>query len=124
MAEEPCEPPAGYARSTVSAPLDGESVKVSINDLELAVFCVRGKLYAIDATCPHQGAALIEGDIEDLPGCGPCVSCPQHGWLFDLRNGYCEDIMDYGVMAYDALRLSDGALCIATAPNAQPPIEE
>jgi nitrite reductase (NADH) small subunit len=47
-----------------------------------AIFNVEGKLYAIDGICPHQGGPLAEGAVE-----GTSVTCPWHGWAFDLRTG-------------------------------------
>lgn len=29
------------------------------------------------------------GDIEDIPGCGPCIKCPWHSWTFSLTSGRC-----------------------------------
>ena len=59
------------------------------------------------------------GAIEDVPGASPCVSCPRHGWCIELGTGYCEDVDDYAVRAYDVLRLADGRLCVSTAAKAQ-----
>ena len=42
-----------------------------------------GKIGLIGAHCPHRGASLEYGDIEDGG-----IRCPYHGWLFDVR-GQC-----------------------------------
>src|SRR5690349_2213648 len=42
-----------------------------------------GKVGLLDAHCPHRGASLEYGDIEDGG-----IRCPYHGWLFDVR-GRC-----------------------------------
>ena len=42
-----------------------------------------GKVGLLDAHCPHRGASLEYGDIEDGG-----IRCPYHGWLFDVR-GKC-----------------------------------
>lgn len=55
---------------------------VSIGDKQLAVFHCNGAFYAIDNTCPHRGGPLGEGDIE-----GTVVTCPWHGWQFDVVSG-------------------------------------
>lgn len=54
---------------------------------EVALFKVKGQIYALNNECPHKGAPLGEGELE---GC--MVSCPWHGWLFDVRNGACENM--------------------------------
>lgn len=54
-----------------------------VNDIEIAVFKVNGKIYALSNICPHQKTHLIhEGFIENDK-----VYCPVHGWQFDLMTG-------------------------------------
>ena len=47
-----------------------------------ALFNVDGIVSAIDGICPHQGGPLADGMLE-----GTCVTCPWHGWQFDIRTG-------------------------------------
>lgn len=63
-------------------------VKVEINGRDVAIFKNYGQFYAIDDTCPHQGASLHLGDIEDHDGT-VCISCPRHHWPFSLEDGSC-----------------------------------
>ena len=42
-----------------------------------------GRMGLIGKHCPHRGASLEYGDIEDGG-----IRCPYHGWLFDVR-GHC-----------------------------------
>lgn len=42
-----------------------------------------GTVYALKDRCPHRGVPLSQGD-QQFPG---TVSCPYHGWTFDLRTG-------------------------------------
>ena len=54
-----------------------------VNDVEVAVFKVDGKVYAVSNICPHQHTHLIyDGFIENGK-----VGCPLHGWMFDLKTG-------------------------------------
>ncbi len=54
-----------------------------INDAEVAVFKVEGKIYALSNICPHQHTPLIyDGFIED-----GYIVCPAHGWMFNLQTG-------------------------------------
>lgn len=41
-----------------------------------------GRRFELDRRCPHQGADLSHGSLED-----GCVVCPRHGWRFDLSDG-------------------------------------
>ncbi|MHB1561042.1 MAG: Rieske (2Fe-2S) protein [Isosphaeraceae bacterium] len=47
-----------------------------------ALFNVDGQISAIDGICPHQGGPLADG-----PVVGTTVTCPWHGWQFDIRSG-------------------------------------
>mmetsp|Transcript_121855 Transcript_121855/g.235035 ORF Transcript_121855/g.235035 Transcript_121855/m.235035 type:complete len:145 (-) Transcript_121855:61-495(-) len=117
--------PPGFVHIGLAATdvTEREGVRVSVDGRDIAVFLRRGNFYAIDADCPHQGAALESGDIEDC-GNTVSVSCPQHGWCFELDSGYCEDIGDYGLQAYAVTVLDDGGLCISSACMSQPSREE
>lgn len=55
---------------------------VHVQDRQLALFCVEGTYYAIDNTCPHRGGPLGEGEMN-----GTVVTCPWHGWEFDVTTG-------------------------------------
>lgn len=47
-----------------------------------ALFNVGGTIRAIDGLCAHQGGPLAEGALE-----GTVVTCPWHGWQFDVESG-------------------------------------
>ena len=57
---------------------------VQINGQDIALFKVNDKIYAIYNTCPHQGGPLAEGGLD-----GKMVTCPWHGWEFDVTSGKC-----------------------------------
>jgi nitrite reductase (NADH) small subunit len=60
----------------------GSSKEVEHDGRIYAIFNVDGTISAIDGICPHQGGPLAEGAVE-----GTTVTCPWHGWHFDLRTG-------------------------------------
>jgi nitrite reductase (NADH) small subunit len=60
----------------------GTGLEVVAGDRVVALFNVDGTFYALDGVCPHQGGPLAEGDVT---GC--IVTCPWHGWQFDVRTG-------------------------------------
>lgn len=43
-----------------------------------------GAVHAIEVTCRHQGADLTLGERH-----GTLVTCPRHGWVYDLATGAC-----------------------------------
>lgn len=62
----------------------GRGIVAEAKGKTLAVFNVDGTYHAIDNTCVHRGGPLGEGDLE-----GSVVSCPWHGWQFDVATGEC-----------------------------------
>ncbi|MGE3801783.1 MAG: Rieske (2Fe-2S) protein [Candidatus Kapaibacterium sp.] len=53
--------------------------------IEIALFQVDGKVYAVNNVCPHQKFPILyEGEREEHT-----ITCPMHGWKFDIRNGRC-----------------------------------
>ena len=61
---------------------DGEGRAYEVGGRMLAVFR-QGETYtAIDDICPHAGASLASGYVED-----GAVNCPWHAWRFCVRDG-------------------------------------
>lgn len=68
---------------TPQVPAPGMRTLVDSADLSLALFNVDGQFYAIDDSCPHQGASLCGGKLA-----GRVIQCCAHGLRFDLASGY------------------------------------
>lgn len=66
----------------VGACLPEQGLEVVIEDRIVALYNVGGKFHALDGVCPHQGGPLGKGRLE---GC--VVTCPWHGWQFDVTTG-------------------------------------
>ena len=62
----------------------GKSAIIEVGNKEIALFNYKGNFYAIDNTCPHRGAPLGEGRIEE-----GILICPNHEWRFELKSGWC-----------------------------------
>ena len=60
----------------------GQAREVIVDGRVVALFHADGEFYALDGVCPHQGGPLGEGQLQ---GC--VVTCPWHGWQFDVRTG-------------------------------------
>jgi nitrite reductase (NADH) small subunit/3-phenylpropionate/trans-cinnamate dioxygenase ferredoxin subunit len=65
---------------------EGEGKTVSVGGKLIAVFRCAGGVHAIDDMCPHMGASLSEGYVEN-----GIVTCPWHAWRFRLDNGAWAD---------------------------------
>ena len=77
------EIPAGSIREFQ---LDGKTV---------AVANVGGSFYCIDNTCLHRGGPLGQGVME-----GKSVTCPWHGWQYDVTTGKVGMNPSVGVACY------------------------
>jgi len=60
----------------------GAAKEVTVGDRVIAVFNVDGTLHALDGICPHAGGPLAKGEVA-----GSIVTCPWHGWQFDVTTG-------------------------------------
>src|SRR5262249_26565660 len=65
---------------------EGEATTVRVCNKLIAVFCQGGQLYAIDDMCPHMGASLSGGYVEN-----GIVPCPWHAWRFRITDGTWAD---------------------------------
>jgi len=61
---------------------EGRGRAVNLNGNKIALFRSNGKVYALRDSCPHQGAPLSDGYVEN--GCAVCV---YHEWKFRLEDG-------------------------------------
>ena len=62
----------------------GSGIVAEVNGYTLAIFNVDGSFHVIDNTCVHRGGPLGEGDLV-----GHVVTCPWHGWEYDVTTGGC-----------------------------------
>jgi len=62
--------------------LPGTSIERVADGRRVAIANVDGTLHAIDGLCPHQGGPLGTGQL-----CGTVLTCPWHGWQFDVTTG-------------------------------------
>lgn len=62
--------------------LDGEGRAFEVEGRMIAVFRVGEEHYAMDDFCPHQGASLAGGTIDEC-----AIACPWHHWRFSIRDG-------------------------------------
>ncbi len=62
----------------------GNGKTVDVAGVPVAVFNVDGKFHATHDTCLHRQGPLGEGALE-----GNTVTCPLHGWEYDVTSGQC-----------------------------------
>ncbi len=66
---------------------EGTGAAFAVAGRMIAVFNDGGQYRAIDDFCPHMGASLAGGHVED-----GIVTCPWHAWRFDISDGtWCDN---------------------------------
>jgi nitrite reductase/ring-hydroxylating ferredoxin subunit len=88
---------------------EGQVIEVVAGDRTLAVANVDGQIYAVDGTCPHAGGPLGDGQLE---GC--MLTCPWHGWSYDLRSGESSVDSSVAVQTFP-VRVVDGVIYLRRA---------
>ena len=76
----------------------GEGRAYELDGRMVAVFLEDGRYKAIDDFCPHMGASLAAGAIED-----GLVICPWHAWCFKLADGEWTDNPNIKVDTFEVL---------------------
>ena len=74
---------------------NGAIREFAIDGKTIALANVDGKFFAIDNTCLHRGGPLGQGELE-----GKTVTCPWHGWQYDVTTGKVTVNPVVGVQAY------------------------
>jgi nitrite reductase/ring-hydroxylating ferredoxin subunit len=74
-----------FAAKVSEVPNFGKKV-VTVNGQDVLLINIKGELFASEAECPHQGAPLQAAIVKD-----GSLSCPRHGYRFDLKSGACQE---------------------------------
>ena len=73
----------------------GTIQEVTVDGKAVAVANVGGEFHAINNTCLHHGGPLGDGQLE-----GKIVTCPWHGWQYDVTTGKISQNPAVGVDCY------------------------
>lgn len=92
----------------------GAGASVLVDGRTIAVFNVEGTLYAIEGVCLHRGGPVGEGDLE---GC--VVTCPWHGWQYDVTTGRNVFDPSIGLRTYE-VRVEAGVIEVSSGPRGRP----
>ena len=71
--------------ATVDECESGTALERVVAGRVIAIYSVDGTYHALDGICPHQGGPLGKGHLD---GC--IVTCPWHGWQFNVIDGQHE----------------------------------
>lgn len=107
---------------------EGDTQVVEVGRAEVGVMKADGEFYALRNQCPHQGGPACEGLVEprlvgEWGGPGKrveqhysddyIVSCPWHGWSFDVETGEHIGDSNYILPSYDVV-VKDGTVYVST----------
>ena len=84
----------------------GTASELVAEDRIIALYNVDGTFHALDGICPHQGGPLGKGA---LTGC--VVTCPWHGWQFDVTTGQHKTNASLRHTQF-SVRVDDGAVWV------------
>ena len=82
-------------------------LEVNVSGMSLCLVMAKGVFYAIDNDCPHAYSPLSDGEIN-----GDTLTCPLHGWQFDLKTGHCAVSEQFVLKRYD-VRAQSGSIYVA-----------
>jgi nitrite reductase (NADH) small subunit len=85
----------------------GQGKMVTVNGRHVALFRLGDDFFAIDNLCLHKAGPLCEGQIDDRD----VVTCPWHGWSYEIRTGTLVQDPRVGVSRHE-VRVEDGLISI------------
>ena len=97
----------GFVRvAKVTEISSGTIHEVQVEGRTIAVANVGGQFYAISNTCLHRGGPLGQGALQ-----GSVVTCPWHGWSFDVTTGKVSHNQAAGVACF-LVEVRDGEVFV------------
>jgi nitrite reductase (NADH) small subunit len=93
---------------------EGEGRAYAVNGRMVAVFNTDKGFFAIDDFCPHMGASLAAGYVED-----GLVTCPWHAWQFCVNDGTWCDNPKLKVDCFE-LKLDGDDILVCVPPKESP----
>jgi len=88
---------------------------VKAGDEEIALAHCNGGFYAVQPHCIHLQGPLGEGELE---GC--VLTCPWHGWQYDVRTGQNEFDLAIQLQTYD-VQVEAGEVRVGLDPGVSAP---
>jgi ferredoxin-nitrite reductase len=87
--------------------MEGRGKVITVGGTEVAIFKCRGQLYAMQNSCPHEGASLAAGVAD-----GEEVICPLHAYRFNLKTGACSTDPSLRAKTYRLIPQDNGFLVV------------
>jgi nitrite reductase/ring-hydroxylating ferredoxin subunit len=93
--------------ATLEAILPDRPMRVELNGVPVALSRVGHAVYACRDVCAHRGAPLSEGKLS-----GTRLTCPWHGWMYDVRTGQCTFPGRGAAVPTYPVRITDGQVWV------------
>lgn len=84
---------------------DGERRVLTLGGQQVAIFRLDGRFYATGTACPHTAGPVAEGDLA-----GTELTCPWHGWRFDVPTGACSTVAGERLKTFPVKTVADQVL--------------
>ena len=82
-------------------------LRVRVGEIDVGLYRVDDRVYAMEDACPHAGFPLSEGRFEDC-----VITCKAHGWPFDVRTGFDPENADGFPIPCFEVRIEDGTVLV------------
>jgi nitrite reductase/ring-hydroxylating ferredoxin subunit len=82
---------------------DGGSKIINIAGRRVALFRIKNQYFAMDNACLHRGGPLGEGEVKNYE-----VTCPWHGWKYNLIDGSFSMIPTLKVKTFKVRESAEG----------------
>lgn len=82
VSADSAQPPRWVDVASSTDLTENAGIERTVDGQLVALFRHAGAVYAIEALCAHHGGPLAEGQVAD-----GCVTCPWHGWQYQLADG-------------------------------------
>jgi len=74
----------------------GKALEVEVDGELIGLFNVNGTIHAASSVCPHAGGPLCDGNLQENT-----ITCPLHGWQFEVDTGRCLRIPAMKLKTYE-----------------------
>ncbi len=88
--------------------IDNRGITRKLEDDEIALVKLEGSVHAFTNVCPHQHTPLIDRYGGQIAGNN--LTCPMHGWTYDLKTGEC--INESGKLRMLEVKVEDGSVFV------------
>jgi len=92
-------------------PTDGRPFVVSLLGKKVGIFRRGEEIYALEMSCKHQGADLSKGLVER-----GIVTCPRHGWRYDLKTGECVEPQPAAPLRFHVVKIVGEEVWVSMRP--------